>query len=118
MDMQNTVVTIGTAAFGEANMTNQRERALRFLEEALELCQSVGLDQDDIATVCLYVYGRPIETNIGKELGGTLVTLFALADAHKQDLLSDGWVEIRRVAGRLHAAGEKHKNKPSEIKAA
>lgn len=118
MDMQNTVVTIGTAAFGEANMTNKRERALRFLEEALELCQSVGVGADDIDTMKAYVFSRPIEVNLEKELGGCLVTLYALADAYKRDLEAVGWVEIRRVAGRLHAAGEKHKNKPSEIKAA
>lgn len=118
MDMQNTVVTIGIAAFGANNMVNRRERALRFLEEALELAQSTGLSAEDVETVKTYVFSRPVEPHVGKELGGTLVTLFALADAHKSDLLSDGWIEIRRVAGRLQAADEKHKNKPDAIKAA
>lgn len=56
---------------------SKRERALRFLEEAMELVQAEGLTCHDAHRVITYVFNRAVgETQ--QEIGGVLVTLAAL----------------------------------------
>jgi len=72
-------------AFGQEVADNHRERNHRFLEEALELCQSLGGTQEDAHVLVDYVYGRPVGRPVGRpqqEVGGVLITLAALCGAH------------------------------------
>ncbi len=58
---------------------NRAYRAARFLEEAIELCQSVGLDRESAAALVDYVYDREIGEP-RQELGGVMLTTLALAE--------------------------------------
>jgi hypothetical protein len=62
---------------GIANWDDTKERGFRFLEEALELFQAVGMSKDDALKVVDYVYERPVGI-AEQEVGGTMVTLLAL----------------------------------------
>lgn len=63
---------------GIASWRTDKERAYRFLEESVELFQSVGMEKEDAYKVVDYVFGRPVGEP-SQEIGGTMVTLLALA---------------------------------------
>ena len=44
--------------FAESVCTTRKERTFRFLEESLELCQSLEMSKEDAISVVDYVYGR------------------------------------------------------------
>lgn len=67
-----------TEVFGEDSLYNLHERCCRFVEEALELAQAVGLDPWTVIDLVARVYSRP-PGDPTKELGGALVALRALA---------------------------------------
>jgi len=74
--------------FGEKIHNDKIERAFRFLEEALELFQSIGCNKIDAQMLVDYVFSRPTgETE--REVGQVLVTYYALCSALKvhHDLL-------------------------------
>jgi len=56
------------------------ERALRVLEEAVELAQAEGLTRDRAIDVVEYVFGKPAGTP-SQEAGGLGVTLLAYCEA-------------------------------------
>jgi NTP pyrophosphatase (non-canonical NTP hydrolase) len=64
---------------------NNDERALRFLEEAIELFQAVGGREKHAHHLVEYVFNRP-SGNIVQEIGGVLNTLATLATCHHVDL--------------------------------
>jgi hypothetical protein len=65
--------------FGDA-VFNGRERALRFLEEAIELVQAEGLTAADVARVLDHVYAKP-PGEIRQEIGGVGITLLGYCAA-------------------------------------
>lgn len=58
MSHQVKAVAAGTLAFGEPNMRDKRERANRFLEEALELVRACGITRDEIVRMTDYEFSR------------------------------------------------------------
>lgn len=64
--------------FGFGVATDGRERAKRFLEEAIELAQACGISFDELEDVAAHVYSKPVG-DIAQEIGGVGVTLLALA---------------------------------------
>lgn len=82
--------------FGEMIAGDREERNYRFLEEALELVQSLGCTQGDAHQLVDYVYGRPIGVP-AQEAGGVMVTLAALCLANGMDMHSAGEVELARI---------------------
>jgi uncharacterized protein YdbL (DUF1318 family) len=72
------------------------ERSFRFLEEALELVQSVGCTRDQAHALVDYVYGRPAG-RVGQEIGGVMVTLSALASAYVADIQVCAEREFNRI---------------------
>lgn len=82
--------------FGAAIASDVRERGDRFLEEALELLQSHGYDRDRVATLCDYVYGRPVGEP-AQEVGGVMVTLAAYCLATGLDMHAAGDAELARI---------------------
>lgn len=62
-----------------AGSRNRRIRALRFLEEAMELGQTQGLTFDDVVRQAQWTYGRPVG-DVKQEIGGVTVSLYALAE--------------------------------------
>lgn len=57
--------------FGEQVTADRKERALRVLEEAIELAQAEGIEVNQAANLVGYVYSRP-PGEPSQELGGDL----------------------------------------------
>lgn len=94
--------------FGEEDWT-QRARAIRFIEEALELVQALGLDLPVVLRVAARVYEGPPGT-VAQELGGTVVSLCALAEQVGMSLEEAGTEEFQRVLS-LPAAHFRERNR-------
>ena len=82
--------------WGAEILHEKRERALRFLEEALELVQATGLYKDDVIRQMHYTYDRPVG-KVEEELGQTQFTFFALAACHDIDSY-EAFQEVYRIA--------------------
>ena len=74
----------------------KRERVFRFLEEALELAQSLDLTEVEAKSVVDYVYGRDIGRP-HQEVGGVMVTLAALCMREEICLQDAALGEIERI---------------------
>lgn len=73
------------------------ERSRRFLEEAVELVQAVGLSDEDIWSNVERVLSRE-PGQVRQELGGTMVSLAGLSQALGEDMAYAGEVELARVS--------------------
>lgn len=73
-----------------------RERALRFLEEAIELAHAMGVGLDTLNAVSLRVYVRKAGT-VPQEIGQSLATLELLAKAIGVDADAEATKEFYRV---------------------
>ena len=100
MDFQGKVKQWVMTALGESSARNQEERNFRFLEEALELVQSLNCSQADAHLLVDYVFGRPVGEP-RQETGGVMVTLAALCAANGLDMHTAGEVELQRCWGRI-----------------
>ena len=74
---------------------NTHERCARFIEEALELVQSLGFKKNRVLALVEYVYDRP-KGEPKQELGGVMNTLYLLAITHSMDPLEEGEIELNR----------------------
>jgi sugar phosphate isomerase/epimerase len=117
MPTQKFVVEVGMAAFGESNLTDPKERALRFYEEANEAARAAGLSYDEMLNVLDYEWSRPAG-ELSQELAGAQLTLFSLAAVNGIDLEAVTDAEIIRILRNIDACRAKHKLKPSNVKAA
>lgn len=59
---------------------DKRERARRFIEEAIELAQACGLHPREVDKILLHVYSKP-PGQVAQEVGGVGVTLLCLCEA-------------------------------------
>ena len=82
--------------FSPGTVSNKRERALRFLDEALELFQAMGCSQQEAQELLTYVFGRPAG-EVGQEVGGVMTTLAALCCAADVNLNQAAVLELNRV---------------------
>jgi NTP pyrophosphatase (non-canonical NTP hydrolase) len=97
--------------FGPIIPFDKTERNHRFLEEALELVQSIGCTQSEAHQLVDYVYGRDIgETS--QEVGGVMVTLAALCIANDLDMDICGEVELKRIWAKVEQIRAKQAAKP------
>lgn len=85
------------ACFGPAIAGDMIERADRFLEEALELAQSIGYDMTRAYTLVDYVAGRPAGEP-DQEVGGTMVTLAAFCATAGLDMQAAADRELARIS--------------------
>ncbi|QSB01999.1 hypothetical protein JWZ98_03285 [Methylomonas sp. EFPC1] len=78
MSRQTSILQWAINTFGEetANVTGERIR--RFLEEAIELAQAVGMEDEEVINMVEYVFARPAG-NVAQEIGQAGVSLLALA---------------------------------------
>lgn len=99
--------------FGVQAANNIATRRHRFLEEALELCQSLGGTPEEAHQLVDYVFNRPVGEP-AQEVGGVMVTLAVLCEAAALNMSHDGFRELFRVEDPAVAAKirEKHLNKP------
>lgn len=82
--------------FGEEISNDKTERNHRFLEEALELVQSLKCTKEEAHMLVDYVYARPVG-DPHQELGGVMITLAALVNANRMDMETAGWDEHERI---------------------
>lgn len=83
--------------FGAKIAVDRTERNHRFLEESLELVQSLGCTASEAHQLVDYVFGRPVG-DPPQEVGGTMVTLAALCLANGLDMHDAGEVELSRIS--------------------
>jgi len=97
--------------FGSAVAFDGQERNHRFLEEGLELVQSLGCTKDEALQLVDYVYGRPAGEP-SQEVGGVMVTLAALCKANCFDLAVCAELELERIEGKIEQIRAKQAAKP------
>lgn len=96
---QNTVHAWCIAAFGQARAASPAQRGLRHAEEAIEAAQTVGVDPEQLIALVRYIYARP-PGGIEREIGGSGLTLVALAAACGVDADACEVAEVRRVLSK------------------
>jgi len=74
-------------------------RGRRFLEEALELFQANGGSVEDALRLAWYVFNRPVG-EVPQEIGGVMVTLYALAEVLGLSVEECEVAEIDRVLSK------------------
>lgn len=82
--------------FGAEIARDRVERCDRFIEEALELAQSLDWTADRAHALVDYVFGRPAGEP-HQEVGGVMVTLAALCEAADLDMQAGGDDELARI---------------------
>lgn len=112
LDLQAHVVETGKEVFGEANMTDCEERALRFTEEALELIRACGVRFETVAAMLAHEYYCRQIGHIPQEIAGTHSTLLSLADSLDIDARIVTLKECDRVLANKEACRAKHNAKP------
>jgi len=99
------------ACFSEEVCRDGAERNHRFLEEALELVQSLGCTASEAHQLVDYVYGRP-DGDVNQEMGGVMVTLAALATCAGIDMEEAAERELARVWTKIEQIRAKQASKP------
>lgn len=102
------------ACFGEEIASDVVERNFRFLEESLELVQSLGCSKDEAMSLVNYVYERPVGEP-SQEAGGVMVTLACLCGSNGLDMNSCGETELARIWTKVEAIRAKQAAKPRMI---
>lgn len=98
------------STFDEGVIVDIPERCHRFIEEALELVQALGLSREDIYRHVTRTYSRPVG-ELAQEIGGVMVTLNALATAAGIDILTAAETELSNNIKNAPAIREKWLNK-------
>lgn len=85
--------------FGHATATHPVERALRVLEEALELAQAVDVPFSLVEKLTLTVFARDPGEPF-QEVGGIAITLLAFCSALSIDSEQAEFAELRRILAK------------------
>ncbi|MCK1543318.1 hypothetical protein IVB12_15490 [Bradyrhizobium sp. 179] len=107
-DLQKHAVETGKIVFGERNQDDQRERALRFFEEACELVRAARLPYGDACALLAHEYRDRKVGELPQEVAGVQVTLLALAQANKVDTEEATLKELARVLEKRDECRAKH----------
>lgn len=100
--------------FGLDIAIDQQERCFRFMEESLELVQSIGMTKDQVLQLVDYTFSRH-QGEPAQEVGGVIVTLNALCFASKIDLKDCADNELGRIIEKIDKIRAKHFSKPQNI---
>lgn len=82
--------------FGKEHVEDNQVRALRLVEEAVELAQAVGCKYSDIAEVCVVVYQNPPGIPY-REVGGVMLTLAVFCENGIMEMEDEFERELLRV---------------------
>ncbi len=110
-DLQRRVVEWVVACFGAEAALDKTERNHRFLEESLELVQSLGCTEIEAHQLVDYVFGR-LAGDAEQEVGGVMVTLSALCNANNINLNEVAEAELSRCWSFIHKIRAKQAAKP------
>lgn len=83
-------------SFGEACTTDHAERGGRMLEEAIELAQACGVDHEAATRLVDHIYRRPVCLP-SQEVGGLMITIYALAEMLGIDMNNVAAAEWQRI---------------------
>lgn len=99
--------------FGAQIGYNADERNHRFLEESLELVQSLGATRKECHDLVDYVFGREAGEPM-QEVGGVVVCLAALCNAHRLGMVKAAHTELDRIRDPeiMEKIRAKHARKP------
>lgn len=86
-------------AFGKAHVTNSALRALRLLEESIELAQAEGVTRHMVAQCVDVVFGRPVGL-ANQEIGGVLMTAAVYCSCNDLDMEEVLLAELNRVLAK------------------
>lgn len=111
LEFQNKVADWLLKCFGEEISHDKIERNHRFLEESLELVQSIGCTKSEAHQLVEYVFNRP-SGEAFQEIGCVMVSLAALCYANKFDMNVEANKELERVYLKIDKIREKRTNKP------
>lgn len=98
-------------AFGHEIANDPVERNHRFLEESLELVQSLGCTKSEAIQLVDYVFSRP-KGEVQQEVGGVAITLAALCNVQRIDLQFAANIELQRIWEKIDLIRKKQKSKP------
>lgn len=104
---QQSVETWVRRTFGDGSLEDPTERALRLVEEAVEM--ALGLAEAAAQDVVSHVYGRP-SGDPAQEAGGVINVLAAACAARGIDLWDEALRELRRVEDPAVIAKCRRKN--------
>ena len=110
--LQRGVDTWMMKCFGREVSSDLLERSDRFVEEALELAQTMpGFERDRAHALIDYVFDRP-SGDREQEVGGVMVTLAALCNACEISIIEVSQMELLRVWAKIETIREKQAHKP------
>jgi hypothetical protein len=104
-----------TACLGEECWDDMDDRTIRFLEEAVELAQALGIPEAAAHRVVSYVYDREIGEP-PQEIAGVFLTLANVATCHNFDMTELAEKELARVWGKIDKVRAKQAGKPDLLK--
>jgi hypothetical protein len=84
------------AAFGDGHARSVEQRALRHVEEAIECAQAAGCEPEILHRLVDHIYAKPVG-ELWQEIGGSGVTLLALAAAAHTDADTCEVAEVARI---------------------
>ena len=96
--------------FAHTTIYDVQERNKRFLEESLELVQSLELPKEEAYKMVDYVYGRK-EGETKQEVGGVMVTLAILCEVNGISMRSAAEIELWRINKNIPQIQAKQKFK-------
>lgn len=96
--------------FPDDPIIRPKVRAIRFLEEAIELVQTMDISREKAHELVDYVFNRPVGYP-AQELGGTMLTLMLVAEALDLDAGGEAEAELVSAYERIPQIREKSKNK-------
>ncbi|MEM1189894.1 MAG: hypothetical protein AAGI72_15285 [Pseudomonadota bacterium] len=99
------------ACFGPEISSDTNDRNFRFLEEALELVQSLGCTKEQALQLVDYVFAKPVGDPI-QEVGSVRVTLAALCNANAINEDVAAGIELERIWSLKDEIRAKHDRKP------
>ena len=111
MTFQKRVLEWMMACFSNEICRDTTECNHCFLEESLELVQSLGCIASEAHQLVTYVYSRPVG-DPHQEVGGVMVTLAALCSAADMDMAPLGETELSRVWKNIEKIRAKQAAKP------
>ena len=95
---------------GGDTVKDETERNYRFIEEAIELVQSLNCTKEDVLRIVDHVYSRPLGEP-KQEVGGVMVTLAVLCSTNEISLKEASRVELLRIDKLSDMIRENHNKK-------
>lgn len=102
--------------FGDA-LSDTRLKGYRFIEEATELVEALGMSREEVHRVVDYVFDRERPGDPDQEIGGVMMTLAACASANELDIENAWGTELLRCEAKADEIRAKDDAKPSGVKA-